>query len=76
MINGHCLEEFKMTSHYDPQLSFRELFELKEKYVQLLCRRFKNKYARILENKDWEIILIAESKISEIITQDNILKIA
>jgi hypothetical protein len=50
---------------------FESNCELRENYVNLKIKSLKNKYQKAIENSEWEIILVAESKINESIIQLN-----
>jgi hypothetical protein len=53
----------------EPYSDFEGNCEVREQYVKWMIESLKNKYQRALENKDWEIILIFESKANNIIEQ-------
>jgi hypothetical protein len=60
-------EELMMPQGFD----FESHCELRETYVNLMIKSLKNKYQKAIENSEWEIIMVAESKINESIIQLN-----
>jgi len=76
LIKGHCWAEDEICPPDDENLTFRENYEMKERYIELMTRRLKNKYQKFLEDKEWEIVLEVRSMASVLIQEDKILKIA
>jgi len=76
LIKGHCWAEDEICPPEDENLTFRENCEMKERYIELMTRRLKNRYQRFLEDKEWEIVLEVRSIVSVLIQEDKILKIA
>jgi hypothetical protein len=68
-IRGHFMISAELIM---PQgFSFESHCELRETYVNLMIKSLKNRYQKAIENSEWEIILVAESKINESIIQLN-----
>jgi hypothetical protein len=75
LVKGHCWAEEEINFEKDRSLTFRENCEMKERYIELMTRRLKNKYQKSLEDKPYEIILTVQRRMAEI-QEDKILKIA
>lgn len=70
--------ELKMPAK-DPYIDFKSNYEVREQYVKFMIAALKNKYQRAIENSEWEIYLVAESKVGELLSfeeypEKNVLK--
>ena len=46
-------------------MDFESNYHVRESYIKWMTESLKNKYQRAMENSEWEIVLIAESKMNE-----------
>lgn len=83
LIKGHCIDEIELTDQVfqfdetlgdDYNLQFESYCEQRELYTKYQAKSLKIRNQRFIEGKDWEIVLIAESKVN--VNQESKLKIA
>lgn len=75
IVNEHCLHQTELMhqifvydeSSYDSfDMQFEKHCEKYELYVKLEVKSLKMRYQRFLENKNWYIAIIAESKMNTV----------
>ena len=74
LIKGHCIDEIDLPDHvfqFDKslgdsyELQFESHCEQREVYIKYQAKSLKIRNQRFIEGKDWEIVLITESKLTE-----------
>lgn len=72
-IRGHFMVAVELTyPARDSYLPFDYNCKVREEYVKWMIESLKNKYQKAIENSEWEIIMVAESIVSEIEVEEAI----
>lgn len=65
-IRGHFYISNEITiPEKEDWMEFEDRFIAIEKYTKLMVRSFKNRYAKAIENQDYEIFLVIAEEIFE-----------
>lgn len=65
-IRGHFYISNEITlPEKEDWMDFKDRFIAVQEYTKLMVRSFKNKYAKAIENQDYEIYLVATENIYE-----------
>ena len=74
-IRGHLLDEVELTmTQKDSHMTFQRNYEIREKYVRYMAESLRIKYQHAIENSEYEIRLIAESKVTKILEFEQYLE--
>lgn len=74
-IRGHLLDEVELTMpEKDYFMDDKSNYERRVKYIKYMSESLKIKYHRAIENSEYEIRLIAESKVTKILEFEEYLE--